>query len=772
MSQNQPSRRSDELRTTQHGNAVSESFRQQGTPRAIAEHTGSLLSDYYRTVFRHRSLVSICAFVGLLGALLVGLNSEPLYRARTSLNIQNLNGDFLNRRALNPTGSTADETTEENVQTQIKLLQSETLLSRTIERLNREPHAPFFSREDLLSRLERSIHLPTGGQIPYSTVMDKTVHSMVVKPLGMTHLVEITCDSWSASFAAKFCNTLVAEYKAADISTRSEETQKTSDWLNAQVADLRDKVEASQKKLEAATGGNGLVLTQDSTTVGEDRLRQLQAELVRAQADRMQKEGESRAALTASPETVPSVIDSTGYKTYQAKLAELNAQLATLVPPLTEANPKVIHLRAEIRAVEEGMASATTAGQGRMANELSSAKQREKLLSLAYSVQESNVSNDLEKMSRISLLRKEVESEQTMYQDLLQKSKEAGLASAMQTSTAHVVDVAQVPRVPFSPKTGKLTVTGTVLGLVFGLAVAFYRDRQTRLFREPGDVEKILHVQELGVIPSTGGSALSKRYSAGNSSIRVLAASDLTLWGAIGDAGWEDQFSIVAEAYRSATFSLLNADRAVRGKVYVISSPNSCEGKTTVTSNMGVALSKAKLRVLLIDGDLRRPSLHRAFSIPNNFGVRDILRSSATIENAPSDQMYHQTRYHNLHVMPSGTGTEDVVELLHSHRVKGLLNRLSREFDIILIDTPPMLHMADARIFAGLAQGAILVVRSGTTRHQQAAEVRDLFDHDGVPILGSILNDFDAEREGRSDYYESYYRYMQQQSAVLGAKSA
>ena len=718
----------------------------------------NMLSDYWRTISRHRAAIGLCALVGVTLALVLGMGTEPVYRTRTSLNIQNLNGDFMNRRAINPTGGTADDSTEENLQTQIKLLQSETLLDTTTKRLKAEAHPRFIEKSDLFSRLGRKLHLTRGEQVPYDALVDETARQVKVKPLGMTHLVEITCDSWSAAFAAKFCNTLVTEYQAEDIATRGEETRRTSDWLNTQVADLRTKVEESQRRLEDATGGNGLVLSQESTTVGEDRLRQLQNELIRAQADRMQKEAESRTALSAPSDTVPTVLDNANYRSYQAKLADLNAQVAALVPPLTEANPKVMHLRAEIKAVEDGMSQATSTSKVRMVNELSAAKQRERLLAATYDAQEANVSSSLKKMSRIALLRKEVESEQTIYETLLQRSKEAGLASAMQTSTAHVVDEARVPQVPFSPQKGKDAATGMVLGSLVGLGFAFYKDRHAKLFREPGDVTRVLQVQELGVIPAAkqpvalAGAALAL-HGGKPSAPRVI--------NPVATARWEDQFSIVAEAYRNATYSLLTtADTVVRAKMYVVSSPSEGEGKTTVVSNLGVALSKAKLRVVLIDGDLRRPNLHKALSVENDFGVRDILRSNQLLDIATTEQLCKRTRFANLQVIPAGTGNEDVVELLHSHRVGALLARLSRDFDVILIDTPPMLHMADARIFAGKTKEAILVVRSGTTGHQQAVAARDLLDQDGVRIVGSILNDFDADREGLSDYYKSYYRYV------------
>ena len=213
-----------------------------------------LVGEYYRTVMRYKRAIAGCAVAGMGLALLSGLGAQPVYRARTSLNIQNLNGEFMNRKQIDPT-SGADATTEENVQTQIKLLQSETVLETTVDRLKHEGHAAGVAKADWLSRARRMLHLGGGGEIAYGTLVDEAAQQVKVKPMGMTHLVEVTCDSRSAEFAAKFCNTLREEYQNADLNTRGAETQRTGDWLNRQVAEMKGKVEETQSALEKATGG-------------------------------------------------------------------------------------------------------------------------------------------------------------------------------------------------------------------------------------------------------------------------------------------------------------------------------------------------------------------------------------------------------------------------------------------------------------------------------------------------------------------------------------
>ncbi len=730
----------------------------------------NLLKEYLKVLRSWRKAILIFAVAGAALGLLLTLGALPVYQARTSLDIQSLNGDFMNRRDVAPTGDAAGAPSDTYIQTQIKLLQSDTLFEQTVRQIESEPHPATVAREDLLSRLARGLHLTRGNPIPYHDLVLDTAHHVKVKPLGLTRLVEITCDSWDPAFAAKFCNTLVSQFQTQDQDVRGAEAKKTSEWLTRQLADVRAKYEDSEKRLEQATGGNGLVLSQESNSVSEDRLRQMQAELIRAQADRMEKEAQAALSTSASADTLPSVQDSAPYLAAQSKLADLEAQVALLVPPLTEENPRVIHLRAQIREVQTQMTALRRSSTSRVQNEYNAAKHREDLLRSAYETAEASVSSELSATSKVNLLRREVDSEQQLYQTLLQRAKEAGFASAMQVSTIRVVDEARSPKLPVSPRRGLSAIVGLVLGCLVGIAYAFLRERNTEVFRAPGEVAKFLRVHELGVIPAAAGGSrgmIVSTVQAGRSLTRGGAAAQARervedQKNALSIAGWNENFSIVAEAYRNATYSILLADTAGgRARMYVVSSPNAGEGKTTVTSNLGVALARSKRRVVLIDGDLRKPGLHRAFSVPNDRGLRNILRGEVDLLHCPVDELCQPTAIPNLSVVSSGTGDEEVVELLHSQRMSELLARLSQEFDLVLIDTPPMLHMADARIFAGHADGAILVLRAGSTSRDEAATARDLFEHDRVRMVGTILNGFDPQREGRGGYYKSYYRYQQ-----------
>lgn len=736
---------------------------------AASEASHSLFEEYLLTLKRHRSAVLLFALGGLVAALLLGAATLPVYSTRTSLDIRPLNGDFMNTRSVAPTGDNTPADADINLQTQIKLLQSDTLLGMTVDRLMTQPHPAVVERQDWISRLRRGLHLGDSTPIPYRDALLDTAHTLKVKPLGLTRLVEITCESWNPQLSAKFCNTVVTTYEDQDLQVRSSEATKVSGWLTRQVADIRARVQKTQDELSTAVDGNGLRLSQANTSVGEQRLQSLQNEVVKAQADRIAKEAAADEDRSADPGTQPDAADNPAHRAYEAKIADLQSRIAELEPPLTEENPKIKQLRAQIKDAQAGLKTTEQKTQTISNNVLAAARHREELLTLTYNAQLANVSSDLQQSAKVSLLRSELDSEHQLYQTLLQRAREAGFASAMQASTIRVVDPALIPKMASSPRRLLAAFVGLLLGTIAGILYALFRERTQNVFRMPGEVTRMLDVHELGVIPANVtqnrliGSPGTLNLLRANGAAAIAPSSPLAM------AHWDEKFSIAAEAYSNATFSILQSEAGRSSRAYVVSSPKVAEGKTTITSNLGVALSKAKLKVALVDGDMRRPSLGKAFNLRGAPGLRDFLRGTLQPVDVSRPGVLRETAFANLFVLPAGEGDEDSVELLNSQRMPELLAALAKQFDVVLIDSPPALHMVDTRIMARECDGVILVVRAGITTLDEAANTRDLFDRDGVHLVGTILNDFDPHAQGLGHYYKAYEQYGKRNGKAVTA---
>jgi polysaccharide biosynthesis transport protein len=316
-----------------------------------------------------------------------------------------------------------------------------------------------------------------------------------------------------------------------------------------------------------------------------------------------------------------------------------------------------------------------------------------------------------------------------------------------------VVDQAKPPVLPFRPNFPMNTALGLVTGLFVGVGFVLMRDRFNRNIESPGLSPAYLRLPELGVIPAA--RLASRRIAWLPASTRV----PLQLKGA--DAASREHANL-AEAYRATLTSILLPTLHGQGpRVLVLTSPEAGAGKTTVTSNLGMATAEIGRRVLLIDADLRRPRLHRLFEIPNSFGLTDILRITTPLEEIPVNQLVRQTKIPGLCLVPSGPTTDGLTSLLYSPRLTEFLERVAKEFDLVLIDAPPMLYFADARVLGRHSDGVILVLRSGQTKRDAAILARQRFDEDGTCVLGTILNSWDLKNP-RSPYayaYNDAYKY-------------
>jgi receptor protein-tyrosine kinase len=226
-------------------------------------------------------------------------------------------------------------------------------------------------------------------------------------------------------------------------------------------------------------------------------------------------------------------------------------------------------------------------------------------------------------------------------------------------------------------------------------------------------------------------------------------------------ADWGKEGSMLAESFRSTLASLWFAGQRGRQlRVFGVSSPSAHEGKTTLVTNLGVALANTNRRVLLVDGDLRRPQVHSIFDVSNDYGLGDVLEDDRPIEDYSFEELFHETAVDSLYVMPSGHGAGNVASMRYHDRLADLILRLRLEFHAVLIDTPPALELADARILGGVADGMILVLRSGRTSREVAGATVRRFQDDGIPVIGAVLNDWNP-KHAPYGYRRAYasYRY-------------
>jgi len=345
---------------------------------------------------------------------------------------------------------------------------------------------------------------------------------------------------------------------------------------------------------------------------------------------------------------------------------------------------------------------------------------------------------------------------------MLQKVKEASIASAMRASNYRIVDPAKPPGGPYKPNPTQSATTGSLGGLVLGILFVLVRERADRSLQQPGDAAHFLNLPELGVIPSDRAGTAARLYGA--HSAVSLAAAQSNEAQEVALATFKRRPSLMAESFHDTLTSILfSGQNGIQPQVIVMCSASPSEGKTTVSSNLAAALAEINQKVLLIDADMRRPRLHHIFGVANDEGLSTILKNHTPILGRPKPPLVVETEVPGLCLMPSGPAVSNASNLLYSPRLAELLRATRSEFDYVLIDTPPMLQLADARIMSQHCDTVILVVRAGKTTRDAARAARQKFQQDGTPILGIVLNDWIPGLNGYgydSKYYDRYAKYF------------
>jgi polysaccharide biosynthesis transport protein len=734
------------------------------------------LLEYWRIFRLHKLLILLGVLLGLLIALAFSMVQRPVYRARTSITIQDLNENFLNLKE-DPTSFNQVGPTEAYFETQVQILQSESLLERVMDK---PVIAQVLAQQETESRWldwRKYVGLPeTPARRDRQQLIERTASQLTVRSSDQTRLVQVYFEARDPRLAADFANTLVNEFVEQSHQMRWESTQRTAEWLALHLNEMKVNLENSEAQLQAYARASGLLFS-EKENVADEKLRQIQGEYSKAEADRVEKQAKYETAITKPLESLPETLDDPTLREYGLKLSALRQEKAQLTSALTPAHYRVLQVQAQIDELRSALEAHRANIVRRAANEYQSARRREELLARAYGQQAQLVSTQAEKAIHYDTLKHEVDASRQLYDALLQRVKHAGLASAMRASNILVVDAAKPPLLPYRPNYPLNSALGLLIGTFFGTGLSILRERFNRRIAAPGVAPAYLNLPELGAIPLTETSShVRGLFSARNKS--QVATLRLT-----GKANGENQLCkaslgketigrselvMMADAFRATLTSiLLPSLGAVPPRVIVFTSPRPGAGKTTVTSNLGIVMAEIGRRVLLVDGDLRSPKLHEVFQLSNSWGLCDVLRSSNPIDKCGLLQIVRHTDVPGLDLLSSGTTRESPSQLLYSPRVAELLRRMGEEYDLVLVDSPPMMQLADARVLGRIADGVVLVIRSGHTTLGLAQLAVQRFAEDGTRVLGTVLNSWDPRFSEGTDYTCSYQDYAQQYHSQL-----
>ena len=699
-------------------------------------------------------LVLVLLMLGAAGGFVSVLLSTPSYNANLMLEVQNTPMFSKNGMVAGDSPDTYDIT----LQTQVSILRSPTFRKRGADRMSQDasPVAP--PGRDIFSRLRQRIHPTIQDPIENAKLgLNTAMNSFEVKPVNRTRLIEMTCESSSADVAAQFLNAMAAEFVDYSARSRMQSSQNTSEWLAQSIEDTKSKVQDADERLRDFSAASGNLFAGQDATLDDTKLTSLKADLAKSQADAIVKQTRYELTLKYPPEALGEVLDDAVLRGYQQKINLLKQEEAALEVRYTPKHAKVREVDAQLGSVEKDYQNEIHSVLLRIKNDYEAASQQQRMLTQAYNSQAQRVGAEAAKASQYNSLKRDAETLHQVYQSLLMQQSETGLSNPV-TNPIQIVEAATPPLFPSKPKPAINISFGCLLGVVLAAGLAFLKERGDQSIRVPGASRHLFNVPELGVIPNLAGNGN------GVQSARALGSAGLRFGGTRDEAAeamvhWRSGPSFVSESFRGTLASILrNQSHGKPQKMILITSPGPSEGKTTVVQNLGIALAETGQRVLLVDADFRRPHLHHKFGLANEWGVMDLLLEGTPVNEYRRDRLGTETGFAGLSVLPSGSAASvpDISRALYSPRLREIFHALAKQYDMILVDSPPILHVADARIIAPLTDALILVLRSGVTDRASALAANQRIQEDGLTLLGTVLTDHDLTGDRKRQYYYDY----------------
>ena len=729
---------------------------------ALPAQQDSVLREYLRVLIKRRwAVLSTLALIFSLVAIAT-LRATRIYEASGSIAINKTVPTLLNFKDEQNAGQ--DYYDPADLDTEVSILKSDMLALQVIKALNLDKLPEFGGSAPAPTD---SLGLTTDELQPDSQRMTNLLDSfkggLKVALRPNTRIIDVRYRSPDKDLAARVVNTLMHTYIEQNFKTRFESTMEASNWLSKQLVDLQMKVETSQEKLVTYQKEHEILGMDEKTNIITAKLDELNKELTSAESERMEKQAvyemvqsadadtAAAAAINANGGSPATTSSSNLLEKLREQQADLNIQIAQLSTQFGPAYPKVTQLNSQLKEVNSQIQAEIKKVVFRVRSEYMAALQRENMLRDTFEKQKQEANKLNESAIEYSLLKRDVESYRTLYEGLLEKLKEAGVTAGLKSNNIRPVDLARVPQYPTEPNVPRNLGFALALGLTTGIGLAFLLEGMDNTVRTPEQATLISALPSLGMIPmgSKTLAEVTRKHLAVASSKEAVELVTQTR-----------PQSQMAESYRALRTSLLLSSLGSPPKSILITSALPQEGKSTTCINTSIVLAQKGSRVLLIDADLRRPSIHKTLGTGPRTGLSNVLTGSASLQQA----IVRSPILPSLYILPAGTPPPNPAELLASSNLKDVLAELREEYDHIVIDSPPTLSVTDAVVMSTRADAVVLVIRCGQTRKQALRRSRDLLMQVNARVCGVLLNAVDLDSPDYYYYYEyqgKYHRYYQ-----------
>jgi polysaccharide biosynthesis transport protein len=720
----------------------------------------SSLGEYVRVLVKRKWTVLACLITIFSVVAISSLKMTPVYEASGSIAINKPDSGLVNFN--NSPTFNLDYFDPTELDTEVKILQSDLLALQVVKELSLDRRPEFGgSTPTLPPSLDLAPDPLQADAARTSGLLSNFRGNLRVTLAPNTRIVELHFRSPDKELAATVVNTLMSTYIENNFKSRFDSTMQASDWLSKQLVDLQMKVETSQEKLVRYQKEHEILGNDEKQNITTSKLDELNKALTAAESERMDKESVYRLVQSGDSDTIASaatVLDGAGTGAQSAsalleglrtKEADLRIQAAELSTQFGPSYPKVAQVNNQLKEIDAQILLETKKVAAKIRGQYMAALQRENMLHDALEKQKQEANKLNESAIQYSILKRDLESNRQLYEGLLEKMKEAGVSAGLKSNNFRVVDLARVPTSPIEPNIPRNLAFAFMLGLTSGVGLAFLLEGLDNTVRTTEQAQMISGLPPLGMIPMG-----SKTAREGGASNRLILASSNEAVELITHVRPQSQ---MAESYRALRTSLLLSHLGAPPKVIMVTSALPREGKSTTSINCAVVLAQKGVRVLLIDCDLRRPSIHKTLGMGPRSGLSNVLTGSVTLKQA----ITVAPTLPNLDVLPAGTPPPNPAELLASANMRDVLAELRDKYDHIVLDTPPTLSVTDAVVLSPRADAIVLVIRSGSTTKQALRRSRDILMQVKARVSGVLLNAVDLSSPDYYYYYEYQGKYAQ-----------
>jgi polysaccharide biosynthesis transport protein len=718
----------------------------------------SALGDHLRVLLKRKWTVIACLLTIVSVVAIASLKMSPVYEAAGSIAINKPDPglNFNNSPTFN-----LDYYDPTEIETEVKILQSDLLALQVVKDLGLDHRPEFGGKAAPSSSLDLAPDPLQADPSRTSALLANFRGNLKVTLAPNTKIVEVRFRSPDKDLAANVVNKVMEDYTENNYKSRFNSTMQAEDWLSKQLVDLQMKVETSQEKLVRYQKEHEILGLDEKQNITTAKLDELNKALTAAESERMDKESVYRLVQTGDADTIASAATipeapgngtqspSVLLESLRAKEADTKIQVAELSTQFGPSYPKVAQLNGQIKEIDAQILLETRKVANKVRGQYMAALQRENMLHDALEKQKQEENKLNESAIEYSILKRDLESYRTLYEGLMEKMKESAVSAGLKSNNFRIVDVARVPSAPVEPNIPRNLEFAFVLGLTSGVGLAFLLEGLDNTVRTTEQAQMISGLPPLGMIPM--GSRTARE---GLNTKRLALATSKEAVELVTQTRPNSQ---MAESYRALRTSLLLTNLGAPPKVIIVTSALPQEGKSTTSISCANVLAQKGTRVLLIDADLRRPSIHKTLGMGPRSGLSNVLTGSATLEQT----ITRVPSLPNVFVLPAGTPPPNPAELLASPQMRDLLEELRGQYDHIVIDTPPTLSVTDAVVLSPRADAIVLVIRSGQTTKQALRRARDLLMQVNAKVSGVLLNAVDLSSPDYYYYYEYQGRYSQ-----------